>query len=135
MNQLQYFGTRLNSGGHHLYELWDGGFSLSEFEYMPFHKEHFDPESIADKKQRRIGDVFYFRRGKWTICYIEGSCYDDRPGSKSVFFTDEKITFDELVVKMVSMPIVRKIIKQMPFKVNFNLTEEFTTIVQQKLSE
>lgn len=136
MEQVQYFGTKINSAGHHLHELMGDSFGLSEFNYFSFYKEHFDPESIADKQRnRQNGDVFYFRRGKWTICYIEGSCYDTRPGGKSVFFTNQQIPFGEFVVKMLSMPIVLKIIKQMPFKVKFNLNEELTAIVDKKLNE
>lgn len=132
--QIQYFGTRLDEGGHHLHELMGDSFGLSEFNYFSFCKEHFDPERIADGKQRRNGSVFYFRRGKWTICYIEGSCCDTRPGSKSVFFTKGQIPFGEFVVKMVSMPIVRKMIKQMPFKVEFGLNEELTEKVKNILA-
>jgi len=63
------------------------------------------------------------------MCYfgtdIEGSCIDNRSGTKSVFFTDEKIIFGELVLKLISIPICKMIIKKMPFEIEWKLNKEY----------
>ncbi len=124
-NTLHYFGTGLNCAGHGFYECHENYLGVSKFRYSDFSVDYFCPETIADsKKGKKNGDVFYFRVGKYAICYIEGSCSDTRGGSKSVFFTEDKIKLGEMPLKILSIPVCRKIIKQMPFKVRWGGTEE-----------
>ncbi len=122
---MYYFGTSLNSKGYFLWICDGNNLCRTGIRYDDFWRDEFCPETIADdKKSRKKGDVFYFRRKKYTICYIEGSWNDTRNGTKSVFFTTAKVTFGELSLKIMSIPVCRKIIQQMPFDVRWGLDAE-----------
>lgn len=116
---MNYFGTQLTSAGHFFWKL-DGDFidrkGAATFSELPF-----DPENLPHEKlTKRLGEVHFYHIGGYSILRIEGSCYDKRPASKSVFFLKEIITKDEMRDKILSIPIAKKIIAQMPFQVNLN---------------
>jgi hypothetical protein len=133
---MKYFGTELNQAGHYFWEL-DGehliskGLSFPQGNGIPSNKWSefpFDPESMPKREKgesMQKGDVKYYRENGYTICAIEGSCSDKRWGSKSIFFINEKLLFWELAIKIVSIPIARKIIKQMPFEVRWGLEKQY----------
>ena len=133
---IHYFGTHLDSKGHGFSICENDYLGQSQIRYNDFANDFFCPESIADdKKGKKLGDVFYFRIKDYTIIYIEGSCSDTRGGSKSVFFTDEKILFGEFALKVTATPICRKIINQMPFEVNWKLIQEVIDQININLKE
>lgn len=121
-SNIYYYGTSLESAGH---DFWNCNVDFIGkeygFRYSEFSKSFFCPETMADGKNLKNGDVIYDRIGKYTIIYIEGSCSDTRGSSKSVFFTDEKIRFGDFAVKIMETPICNKIIKKCPFEINWKL--------------
>lgn len=134
-NTIYYFGTDVDVAGHYLWKPSVNGLKRPDFYFMDFIKTEFNPEDIAERINiKRKGDVFYTRIGKWTICYIEGSCSDDRGGCKSVFFTKKKLTFGELVLEIVKIPYYCRIINQMPFVVKWHLIPEILEKVNESLN-
>lgn len=138
---MNYFGTNLNSAGHYFWKLdgeymtslglsfpkGENGIPLSLYLQWPFNPEDMPRREKGEGVYK--GQVKYYRENGYTICAIEGSCKDDRPGTKSVFFTDEPLKFWELAVKIMSIPAAKRIIEQMPFKVKWGLDEEYMKIL------
>lgn len=115
MKKLNYFGTGLTSAGHYFWELEEE--RMNESKTISFKDIPFDPEHIITYKP--LGTVEYSRFGEYMVCAIEGSCTDERPGSHSIFWTTEQITYDDFKEAILSIPSARKIIDQMSFKVNW----------------
>jgi len=109
---LSYFGTALNYAGHFFWMLHGDRMDQSRtyFSDIPF-----DPEHIISHCQN--GTVKYLRVEDYSICAIEGSCYDKRPGSHSIFWTKEPVRLGDMKAIILSIPIAKKIIEQMPFEV------------------
>jgi|GEM_PF-1587364 hypothetical protein len=114
---IYYFGTDLQTAGHYLWELDGNGIyrSLHRLEDLPF-----NPEGLPSKKKgegMRNGTVRFYRLAHYSICAIEGSCKDGRPGSKSIFYWDEPHSNIGMTALIKQSPIAMKIINQMPFNV------------------
>ena len=122
---MNYFGTSLDEAGHYFFEVNEErlarrNLSFPKGEGIPITKYlewPFNPEYLP--KSRRNGDAEFHLISGYSIYAICGSCKDKRPGCKSVFFTTEKLSKDELKDKILSIPIAKKIISQMPFEVNW----------------
>lgn len=122
---MNYFGTSLNEAGHYFFELkgeslLDRDLSFPKGEGMPITKYlewPFNPETLP--KSRINGGAEFHSINGYSIYAICGSCKDKRPGCKSVFFTTETLSKDELKDKILSIPIAKKIIEQMPFEVKW----------------
>lgn len=116
---MNYFGTNLDSAGHYFWELNDDKIRRSQ---LWFNDIPFNPEELPKYEKGELGEKgdvkFYYSNG-YSICAINGSCIDKRHGCKSVFFILENISNIELKEKIMSIPIAKKIIEQMPFKVNW----------------
>ncbi len=117
---LFYYGTGLDSAGHFFWTLHDGRLVSSN---IYFNNIPFDPESLI-KNDQPLGTVRYLKFGDYKVCAIMGSCYDKRLGSKSVFWTTEDIRFGDFKNIILSIPIGKKIIEQMPFEVEWNTIEK-----------
>lgn len=143
---MYYFGTRLDSAGHFFYKLDDhfmgsgslsfpksDGTTITRWSEFPF-----DPESMPRRKpgeSMEKGEVRFYRENGYTICAIEGSCKDKRSGSKSIFFTEENLLFWQLAIKILAIPIARKMIKQMPFEVRWGLTEQYMQEIKSLMAQ
>jgi len=112
---MNYFGTDLDHAGHYFFETDDDILRSSKISFKDI---PFNPECLTEHV-KWIGDVRWHQIEDYTICAIEGSCKDHRPGSHSVFWVKEKISFDELKQLILSTPICAKIINQMPFEVKW----------------
>ena len=112
---IYYFGTALNVAGHYFWEL--SGEIMTETRDVWFNNIPFDPENII--KNVNNGTVKYLTVEDYYICAIEGSCFDKRPGSHSIFWTKNKIEQSEFKEFILSIPIAKKIIDQMTFDVNW----------------
>lgn len=112
---LDYFGTNLNSAGHFFWQLKDESFIRTKtwFNDIPFNPEELLPSSTEK------GTVKYFREGDYAICAIAGSCIDKRWGTKSVFWTKEPVKLGDMKAIILSIPIAKKIVDQMPFEVRW----------------
>lgn len=134
-HKLFYFGTDLRSAGHYFWELDEKGF-ISHSLYFPADngKTHlninnwaFNPEQLTDKKKVLTkGEIEYFRipykDTDFVVVHIEGSCADTRPGTKSVFWVEGKITevkLGDLKEIILSNPTAKAIIDKMPFEVKW----------------
>ncbi len=109
-----YFGTNLNTAGHYFFYLHDQQLKRTQ---LHFRDIPFNPEDIL--QSARNGDVQYFHIADYSVCGIVGSCVDPRLGCKSVFFVKEKLTNEQLKERILSIPIAKRIIEQMPFKVRW----------------
>ena len=112
---LHYFGTDLDSAGHFFWELENEGIYKSR---MSFGELPFNPEGLPYKNKRN-GIAKYYQFAGFSIFAIAGSCADNRPGSKSIFFVEADISSDELMNKILSTKMAKKIIDKMPFKVEW----------------
>jgi len=114
INTIEYFGTGLDMAGHYFHTLTDYRIdeNKTKFTDLPF-----NPESIIAYKP--LGTVEYHEFGEFKVCAIEGSCRDRRPGSHSIFWTTNNIQLDEFKDIILSIPIAKKIIEQMPFEVRW----------------
>ena len=86
--------------------------NYKEFRDLPFHPEYLTSELPK-------GEVIFYQGGGFTVLGIAGSCKDERPGTKSVFWVKKIITKEEIVkVIMQNIPAM-KIINALPFKVRW----------------
>ncbi len=121
---INYFGTALNNHGHYFWELSGermNDLGLSLFNKLPFNP--YDYPKQPDPKYTVKGISEFLHVGGFTVCAIEGSCYDKRWGTKSVFWINKEIPFADFEKQMKETPIVMKIINQMPFNVPTFKTE------------
>jgi hypothetical protein len=112
-----YFGTTLTEAGHYHHDLYQNGISKNYTREgdLPFYCERFPIARKGIGVQN--GTVAFYNIGYWSICAIQGSPKDTRPGSKSIFYFDEPLTQDQMIKLLKSLPIFNKIIEQMPFPV------------------
>ena len=113
--KLEYFGTDLSQAGHYFFILSGNSFQYSERE---FGSTPFNPERINENYDPK-GSVIYLESGIYSVCAICGSPTDKRPGCKSVFFTDKKVSHTQWKDLIYSIPIAKRIIEQMPFEVKW----------------
>ena len=118
-NTINYFGTDLRSAGHYFWVLEGEYWSRPDLNFKDF---PFDPESMP-KKEKGVGyskgdAKFYFESG-WSILAIEGSCSDDRWGTKTVFFINEDLPNDELMIRIKSVAAAALVLAKLPFPINF----------------
>ena len=113
--ELQYFGTDLSSYGHYFWKLEGEQLRRSKvfFDDLPFNPEQLLPAGTEK------GLIWYGQVGDYAICAIAGSCFDKRGGTKSVFWTQASLASHQWKAAILSMPIARKMIEQMPFDVQW----------------
>jgi hypothetical protein len=107
---MYYFGTNLGDAGHFFWILYD-----DIMEYMghkQFSKIPFNPEELTNGFKR--GEHRVMQIGDYTVWVIEGSPADKRPGSKSIFFVKEKLSNVEMIQRVASISIARKLIAALP---------------------
>ena len=111
---MKYFGTDLITHGHYVWVLqYQRMYKLGiNFSDLPFH-----PEELTRGLEK--GSVIYYQGGGFTVIGISGSCLDTRPGTKSIFWIEEILTYDEMKDTIDKIPIARNIIEQMPFEVQW----------------
>lgn len=121
--KMRYFGTALDRSGHYVWEISEDGRRLRGGSLSGLSTIDFDPETIGKENSKnrplKKGDVIFCKSAHFTICYIEGSCYDKRPGTKSVFWVEGIISFEDLKEKILSTPIAIEMFNKMPFKTNW----------------
>ncbi len=102
---MKYFGTSLAEHGHYIFEIKDMSMIKQgiQFNYLPFH-----PEELTNNLPK--GKVIFYQGGGFTVIGISGSCKDTRPGTKSIFWVQEIITYNELKNQILSNAITKAII-------------------------
>jgi hypothetical protein len=116
---MNYFGTELDGAGHYFWTLEGNAIyrSRTSFENCPF-----NPEALPYKKNGQgffNGTARFYQFAGFSIYAIEGSCKDERPGSKSIFFVEKELDKDQMKALILATPIASKIIQKMPFKVEW----------------
>lgn len=115
--ELEYFGTSLDTHGHYFWLLCGNSMMKSrrEFASLPF-----NPYDLTRGMEK--GHVVFSQIDGYTIMAIEGSCFDKRGGTKTVFF--EKTTIGsgpvEFREKLLAHPYASKIIEALPFIVRWS---------------
>lgn len=110
---MEYFGTDLRDHGHFRWTLTEHGPSKRSLNFKGI---PFNPEELT--KNLPKGSVVFYQGGGFTVLGISGSCVDDRPGTKSIFWVNETIEKSEMVERVKAQPFFIKMIDQMKFKVN-----------------
>jgi len=114
---IEYFGTNLDEYGHYLWQL-EGSRIFNRnlnLERLPF-----NPEEMPRREKgeiRKKGDVEYYQESGYSILAIEGSCIDERWGTKSVFFIKDQLNKKQMINIIKTTTITNNIIMAMPFKV------------------
>lgn len=113
-----YYGTSLRDKGHYHHNLYkdsiSSNYSIRDSD-LPFYCERFPV--VRKEEYCPNGTVEFYNIGHWSICAIQGSCSDTRPGSKSIFYFDEPLSAAQMDSLLRSLPIFNQIIEQMPFRV------------------
>jgi hypothetical protein len=109
---MYYFGTNLTEHGHYTWEL--SGEHMVKIGLLPKNTP-FQPEELTRGLQKGLTAIY--QGGGFTVVAIAGSPKDDRPGTKSVFWINETISFDEMMIRIKSNKLAMAIINQMPFDV------------------
>lgn len=114
---IYYFGTELTTAGHYFWELDGDGIYRGRirFENIPFNPEGMPVPKPGEGLKN--GTVKFYHLAHYSICAIQGSPKDTRPGSKSIFFWPVFLREDQMIKTIQDTPIAMKIIKQMPFPV------------------
>ncbi len=103
--------------GHYIFDVSNYPSMVREgiqFNYLPFH-----PEQLTNNLSK--GEVVFYQGGGFTVIGISGSCIDKRPGTKSIFWVEEILSYDEMKDQILNNIITKKIINSMPFTVNWKL--------------
>lgn len=118
ISSLQYFGTEPDRAGHQFWRLEGSSLSRSRLSYNDC---PFNPEGLPYKKGHdfRNGETEFYQFAGFSIYAIEGSCYDTRPASRSVFFIEKEMSKEELKALILSTDIGKRIIEKMPFAVQW----------------
>lgn len=109
---MEYFGTDLTSHGHYYWNIDEGMYKIYTPNDIPF-----NPECLT--KNLAKGQTVFYRGGGYTVLGISGSCKDERPGTKSVFWVKELLTKHEITDMVLSNSMAMKMISSMPFKVEW----------------
>ena len=112
---LDYYWTDLTSAGLYFWILQKEKLLKSK---VSFRDLPFNPEDIVAPYTDK-GLITYLEIDGYYICGISGSCRDNRSGAKSIFWTKEKIDFKDFENIVLSIPIGKQIIEQMPFEVHW----------------
>ncbi len=111
---MKYFGTDLETHGHYIFDLDD--YIMYKIG-LNFRDLPFNPEELTNNLPK--GEVVFYQGGKHSAIGISGSCYDTRQGTKSIFWVDSIITFEQLKETILETPISKRIIDAMDFKINW----------------
>ena len=116
-----YFGTSLESSGHYLWTIRNGELEWNN-RLLRDEKVPFDLECLSNNMPN--GTVHYMTShsflGKYTVVSIAGSAYDERPGSKSVFYVEGHLSYEEMKEQILGTPCCKRIIDNMPFDVQWD---------------
>lgn len=114
---MEYFGTNTTEHGHYRWTLTENGMEKNwkNFEDLPF-----SPEYLTNKLPK--GENAFYQGGGFTVIAIAGSCKDERPGTKSVFWVKENLHKAVLIQRIMQSEPAMKIIRAMPFEVNWGLS-------------
>lgn len=115
---MHYFGTSKSDAGHYVWKVGEHSIYGRDLNLRDF---PFDLESLPrcdENGNRRKGTIRFYKHLGYSICAIEGSCKDQRWGTKSVFFTKQDLTVDELWQMVIDTPPLFELITNMPFELN-----------------
>ena len=112
---MQYFGTNLTEYGHFTWDLTGDYMKLKGLISVatPFH-----PEELTRNLQK--GQTAYYQGGGYTALAIAGSCTDDRPGTKSVFWVKENVSKARMMELISQNKHAAAIVAAMKFKIDWN---------------
>ncbi len=109
---MEYFGTDLDNHGHFRWMLTETGMQKNwlKFDDLTFHPEHLT-------NQLPKGQCAFYQGGVFTVIAISGSAKDERPGTKSVFWVKETLSYEQMKDRILQNEVAATIIKRMPFAV------------------
>lgn len=112
---MKYFGTNLTEHGHYI---WNVGSEYLLNPSIDFKPLSFDPEDMPKSKVK--GDVEFYHIGGYTILAICGSCIDNKPGTRSVFWVAGDLTKENMIVLIKLFPVLVRILNAMELKFKIN---------------
>lgn len=116
---MKYFGTNLTEHGHYTWDLF--GEQMLKIGLLP-RNTPFNPEELT--KNLPKGENAFYQSSKFTVLAISGSCKDDRPGTKSIFWIEDCLSKNDIIAKIKNNKLAMSIINAMPFNVNdFNVEQ------------
>lgn len=136
MENIFYFGTSLKAHGHYTWDL--SGDYMEKVGLLP-KGTPFNPEELTHGLQK--GETAYYFGGGYSVLAISGSCIDDKPGTKSVFWIKKSLSAEDLVktildnshaCEIISKLLIRFTIKEFAFDKD---TLRLVSSKSEKLSE
>lgn len=109
---MEYFGTNTSEHGHFRFNMDDENMvkMYNKFTDLPFH-----PEELTNNLPK--GETVFYQGGGYTVLGISGSCKDERPGTKSIFWVKELIPRFNMIQKIMQNAAAMKIIRAIPFEI------------------
>ena len=120
-NNIYYFGTSLEQSGHFIFEV---NRDYLQRKGIDFSKLPFYPENLPIDQDSERGHVEFHCAFGYSIIAIQGSCTDNRPGSKTIFWVNKNFSYEYFKECLLRIPIIQKIIEKMPFEVKWSLVKE-----------
>lgn len=118
MNKIYYYGTNLSQAGHYYWELEKDNLKYLglRMEKPKFFSPYDYPEYEHGEKMRKGKSQFLHLNGH-SILAIEGSCSDNRFGTRSVFFIEGIMEKDKFIELLKSHKIFNEMVDQMNFEI------------------
>jgi hypothetical protein len=111
---MKYFGTSTIEHGHYSWDL--SGEVMKKIGLLP-KDTPFNPEELT--KNLPAGETIFYQGGGFTVFGIAGSCIDDRPNTKSIFWVKEICTKGTLIMMINQNKHSCKIIQSIKFPINW----------------
>lgn len=115
---MKYFGTNTTEHGHYSWDL--SGEEMVKTGLLP-RDTPFNPEELT--KNLPKGETIFYQGGGFTVLGIAGSCKDDRPGTKSIFWVNEICNRGKLIMLINQNKHSTKIIQSIKFPINWGLSQ------------
>lgn len=113
---MEYFGTNTTDHGHYSWDL--SGEYMTKTGLLPRHTP-FNPEELTNNLNK--GQTVFYQGGGYTAVGISGSCKDDRPGTKSIFWVKDKISKGQMIQLVMQNKHAMKIINSIKFEIHWDL--------------
>lgn len=110
---MEYFGTSLSEHGHYRWILNKDSMYKT---YLRFDDLPFNPEQLTNNLNK--GECVFYQGGGYTVLGISGSCKDERPGTKSIFWVKEIISREEMIDRLKNNYMALELINAMSFEIN-----------------
>jgi len=113
---MEYFGTNTTEQGHYTWNL--DGEHMVKINLLP-RDTPFNPEELT--KGLNKGETIFYQGGGFTVVGFAGSCKDDRPGTKSIFWVKKIISKGAMIQLIMQNEHALRMINIIKFDIKWGL--------------